>query len=299
MQQKPSFINNYNELRVLAEYFLRAELGFFTQKSILDDCIHYAVESPGKRVRPVLAIAAATALGVSNEQIRPWAVAVELLHAASLIHDDLPALDNDQTRRGLPTSHVVFGEAFALLAGDALIGRAFQVIAEASELSDKQKVALTLLLAETNEKLCHGQALEKKFLSEQQVSFEQTCEVLLECHKAKTGALITASVVGALECIEENTQKKAAKQLFLHYGEALGLLFQITDDVLDFEPHAEGGVGGEQGVNSLNFADIYGREVAMRKAIQAAETAKSSIKGFSGDTAFLEAFVDYVLERTV
>jgi geranylgeranyl diphosphate synthase type II len=193
---------------------------------VLPDAMAYAALSSGKRLRPILCIAAAETLGGAAEQVMPTACALELIHAFSLVHDDLPAMDNDRLRRGQPTVWVKYGEAMAILAGDALFAKAFELLAEQARHSPPERVVQVLHLIATAsgvQGMCGGQ-VEDILCEGQTVSAEQ----LRFIHTHKTGALIRASVLaGALLLGADKPTRDALDA----YSRALGLAFQIADDL--------------------------------------------------------------------
>jgi farnesyl diphosphate synthase len=196
--------------------------------------MRYAVLNGGKRIRPLLIYAAGECLAVETRRLDAPAVAIELIHAFSLVHDDLPAMDDDDLRRGMPTVHRQYDEATAILAADALQPLAFIVLSSASALSDREIVQITSVVGEACGSLgmTGGQAIdlasEGRSLSEQD---------LRQMHSLKTGALIRASVMSAA-CLANGlaTEHKTA---LLQFSESLGLAFQIRDDILDVEGHTE------------------------------------------------------------
>jgi geranylgeranyl diphosphate synthase type II len=202
------------------DYFLRD----LPQLSRFVESLNYSVFSEGKRFRPLLALLTAKALQKSPEQVLPLAAAVELIHTYSLIHDDLPCMDNDDFRRGLPTNHKMFGEAGALLAGDALLTMAFGILAQSP--SPKAATAVALLSEAAGPRgMVGGQALD----IEAQKPNE---ELLKEIHARKTGRLIQVSVEGAAALCEASSKQI---QDLKTYGELLGLAFQLADDLQDFD----------------------------------------------------------------
>jgi geranylgeranyl diphosphate synthase type II len=195
---------------------------------VLPDAMRYAALTPGKRLRPILCIAAAETLGGTAEQVMPTACALELIHAFSLVHDDLPAMDNDRLRRGQPTVWVKYGEAMAILAGDALFAKAFELLAEQARLSPPERVVQVIeLIAQASgvQGMCGGQ-VEDILCEGQAVSAEQ----LQFIHAHKTGALIRASVLSGALLMGANDAERDALDA---YSRALGLAFQIADDLLD------------------------------------------------------------------
>ena len=191
--------------------------------------MRYSAEAGGKRIRPFLTLLLCEVLGGNIQKALPYAVAVELVHTYSLIHDDLPAMDNDDYRRGKPTNHKVFGEARAILSGDALLTYAFEVIADNAEMSDEDNIKAIRSLAKASGAFGMIGGQEIDLSTEQQKSYE----TLVKMHQLKTGALIRcAAELGVLAAGYGNDKKvlEAAKT----YGDALGLTFQIVDDILDY-----------------------------------------------------------------
>ncbi|MFN7018594.1 MAG: polyprenyl synthetase family protein, partial [Fimbriimonadales bacterium] len=194
---------------------------------VLLEAMRYATLGAGKRLRPILCIAAAEAVGSDIEQVIPTACALELIHAFSLVHDDLPAMDNDRLRRGQPTVWVRYGETLAILAGDALFAKAFELIAVQAQFSPPDRVVQTLrLIAEAvgASGMCGGQV--EDILNEGQAVSEETLRFI---HAHKTGALIRASVLSG--AILAGADSVAVDALNV-YSRAVGIAFQITDDIL-------------------------------------------------------------------
>src|SRR5262249_46704120 len=195
----------------------------------LHRAMRYSLMAGGKRLRPTLVLAAGEALGASTDDLMPAACAIEMIHTYSLIHDDLPAMDNDDLRRGRPTCHKVFGEAIAILAGDALLTQAFRVLSAEGPASDARRqlrvVREIATAAGTVEALIGGQVADIE--NEGKTVDASTLEYI---HRSKTGALITASVVvGAILA----AAPEAAIDRLREYGRRIGLAFQIADDLLD------------------------------------------------------------------
>ncbi|HLS80858.1 MAG TPA: farnesyl diphosphate synthase [Steroidobacter sp.] len=233
--------------------------------SRLHEALRYSVLGGGKRVRPSLVYATADALGVALSQVDGAACAVELIHAYSLVHDDLPAMDDDELRRGRPTCHKAFDEATAILAGDALQVLAFELLASGPGLPDNAAVRLELvrLLASASGTLgmAGGQALDLAALGN-----VLTVAEIEQMHARKTGALIHACVLMAATCA---AQLSATGRAALDdYGRAIGLAFQIQDDLLDVEgdPALLGkAIGADQALNKPTFVSIAGRQAARRR----------------------------------
>lgn len=228
------FEEKLKDSALLIERYLKSfMLDFESSKSalkLLAASISYSTLSGGKRFRPVLSLWTAEALGIRKERLIPYGVAVELIHTYSLIHDDLPCMDNDDERRGKPTNHKVFGETVALLAGDCLQPEAFGLIARS--YSETPALALRAIMelsrASGIKGMVGGQAIDLKSQVEG-ISLED----LELMHKMKTGALIRASVIGAAHLCEARPEQTAD---LIEYSETLGLAFQVADDLLDHNP---------------------------------------------------------------
>jgi geranylgeranyl pyrophosphate synthase len=258
--------------------------------------IRWSVFAGGKRFRPALLLATGQAFGADNKQLINTACAFEMIHTYSLIHDDLPAMDDDDLRRGRPTCHVRFDEATAILAGDALQTLAFQTVANDEELDAPTRVRLISELARaaaTPEGVVAGQALDME-AEARQVNGTQ----LEEIHRLKTGALITAAArCGAI--IGPADEKELAS--VTRYGSFLGLLFQITDDLLDVTASAEelGKTPGKDARSSkATYPALYGIEEAREKAVKAHRAACDALEQIDRPTEVLHRIVDFILHRT-
>jgi geranylgeranyl diphosphate synthase type II len=264
---------------------------------ILPDAMAYAALSPGKRLRPILCIAAAETLGGTAEQVMPTACALELIHAFSLVHDDLPAMDNDRLRRGQPTVWVKYGEAMAILAGDALFAKAFELLAEQARLSPPERVVQVIeLVAQASgvQGMCGGQ-VEDILCEGQTVSAEQ----LRFIHTHKTGALIRASVLaGALLLGADKPTRDALDA----YSRALGLAFQIADDLLDETESTEQmgkPAGSDRAHGKATYPALFGIDAARAHAQQAMEDALAALQPFDQRADPLRWLAIYAIERTV
>ncbi|WP_419812621.1 (2E,6E)-farnesyl diphosphate synthase [Bacterioplanoides sp.] len=249
----------------------------------------------GKRLRPFLAYATAQALNGEWQQADAAACALEMVHSYSLVHDDLPAMDDDDLRRGKPTCHIAFDEATAILAGDGLLTAAFEVLAD-SLLSDGQRLQLIRLLAKAagGAGMVAGQAIDLNHVGQ-----SMTLEQLENMHRHKTGALIRVAVeMGAYSVLEtvETEVLAALKQ----YAEAIGLAFQVQDDILDIESDTAT-LGKTQGadvaLNKPTYPALLGLEGAKQKAQQLVTEAKQALQALPGDTSVLAALADYIIER--
>ena len=207
-----------------------------THPATLHEAMHYSVMDGGKRIRPTLVYASGQAAGATPQSLDRAACAIELIHAYSLIHDDLPAMDDDDLRRGKPSCHRAFDEATAILAGDALQSLAFQILASDAQSTVSEVTRLrmikTLALAAGSRGMAGGQAIDLA-ATKQQLNIAE----LEDMHIHKTGALIRASVVLGALCSPSSAQADIEK--LDHYAKCIGLAFQIRDDILDVEGEAE------------------------------------------------------------
>ena len=264
--------------------------------SKLYKAMRYSVFNGGKRVRPALCFAAADAIGASNSNTAKVAAAVEMIHAYSLIHDDLPAMDDDDLRRGVPTCHIKFDEATAILAGDGLQSLAFKQLTELADLPASINLKLIAILSDLAgcNGMVSGQAVDLASTGKQ-----LSAEELNFMHNHKTGALIEASVVmGALATDQAtDTQIEALKQ----YARAIGLAFQIQDDILDVESSTEE-LGKNQGSDSANdkatYTSILGLEKARSEAERLYQTSIDALSIFSASADPLRALAKFIVHRS-
>jgi geranylgeranyl diphosphate synthase type II len=259
------------------------------------DTIHkamrYSLFAGGKRVRPVLCIEAARAVsGGEPDRIMDAACALEMIHTYSLIHDDLPALDNDDLRRGRPTSHKVFGEAMAILAGDALLTHAFVVL---GSLGDARLVLELATASGTVGGMIAGQVHDIE--GERQTP---SAEVLERIHRAKTGALLRASVrMGAIHAGATPDQLDALSR----YGEHIGLAFQIVDDLLDVLQTSEqlGKTAGKDAAqHKITFPAVYGIDASRLMAERERDSAHACLESFGANAARLHELADLIVDRS-
>ncbi|MGC8121592.1 (2E,6E)-farnesyl diphosphate synthase [Marinobacter sp. VGCF2001] len=262
----------------------------------LQDTMRYCVLGGGKRVRPALCLAAARAMGVDDNVALIPACALELIHAYSLVHDDLPAMDDDDLRRGRPTAHIAFDEASAILAGDALQTLAFALLSEAPTLSDRQRVAMVAELARSSghQGMVGGQAIDLESVG-QLLDVEQ----LETMHRHKTGALIVASVrLGALTA-EKVTEHQLTS--LTRYASALGLAFQVQDDLLDIEGDTQV-IGKRQGSDAAKAKPTYpallGVDGARQHLARLLQEALDALADFGPEADTLRAMADYVVARS-
>lgn len=257
--------------------------------------IRWSVFAGGKRFRPLLTLAVGETFAVPAEVLVDTACALEMVHAYSLIHDDLPAMDDDDLRRGRATCHVRYDEATAILAGDALQTLAFQTIANDEKLSASKRLQLTRELAGaagTPAGMVAGQALDLEAESQ-----AVTALALEQIHRLKTGALIIAAArCGAIIA----DASEAELQVITDYSSQLGLLFQITDDLLDVTATAETlgkTPGKDQRSKKATYPALYGVEATNKHLLHAHETACASLDNIQRPTALLRSIADFILER--
>lgn len=290
----PTFFEDYRALIDAAlEGFLRDTSD---EASRLYKAMRYSVVLGGKRVRPILTLATAKALKCSTEQSINAACSVEMIHAYSLIHDDLPAMDNDDLRRGQATCHIAYDEACAILAGDALQASAFEILcAEDFSLPDAAKLNLVKTLSQASgaQGMVLGQEIDLSAVG-QTLNLNQ----LERMHAHKTGKLIEASVVMGAICGGASLQQQDALRT---YSQALGLAFQVQDDILDVTGDTSTigkSSGADNALNKPTYVSLLGIEGAQRKLANLHSECLSSLSELNTlDTHELEAIASYVVER--
>lgn len=265
--------------------------------SSLHSAMRYSIFAGGKRIRPVLMLAACEAVGGNAEAVMPAACAMEMIHTYSLIHDDLPAMDDDDFRRGRPTNHKVYGEAIAILAGDALLTQAFVLMS--SSLSLKTDPAR--MLAVINEiagcagshGMVGGQVVDMESEGKQDIDLATVQYI----HTHKTGALMKASVTsGAILGGADDEQLQALTR----YGEAIGLAFQIADDILDIEGTTEEigkDAGSDQARGKATYPAVMGLADAKRRATELVEMALAALERFDATADPLREIARYIIDR--
>ena len=261
----------------------------------LYEAIRYSVLGGGKRIRPVLVYASCEAFGVAGSSADAAAGAVELVHAYSLIHDDLPAMDDDDLRRGQPTCHRAFDEATAILAGDALQALAFEWITQAGALQADTRLRMSTLLARAAgpQGMVGGQAIDLGAVGRQ---LDQ--QDLEDMHRRKTGALIRASVqLGALASERADEQQMSALG---RYADCIGLAFQVQDDILDVEGQTEV-LGKNNGADAARgkptFPALLGLDGAHQLAMSLCDQAIAALDGFGDPAERLRQLARYMIER--
>lgn len=260
----------------------------------LNEAMNYSLMAGGKRLRPILLMAAAEAVGGKGEDYVKTGCAIEMIHTYSLIHDDLPAMDNDDYRRGKLTNHKVYGEGMAILAGDALLTMAFEVICrqEGAEAERILAVVREMSAAAGADGMVGGQAID--LLSENKTIGYETLEKM---HRGKTGALFKAAIRSGAILAGASPEKLAALTV---YADKFGLAFQITDDILDVVGTQEEigkPVGSDERNHKSTYVSLFSPETAQEMASKAAQDALDALDGFGPEAEFLREIVRYLLNR--
>lgn len=264
--------------------------------SVLHESVLYSLTAGGKRIRPILCIASYEACG-GNDNIIPYAVAIEFIHTYSLIHDDLPAMDNDDLRRGKPTNHKVFGEGIAILAGDGLLTEAFTIFSNPEYANTNAKTLLKVIYEISTAAGLRGMVAGQAYdlISEGKQPDETTVEFI---HLNKTAALIKASVKAGAMLAEASEEKLKSLEA---YGKAIGLAFQIVDDILDIESSTEQ-LGKPKGSDiergKMTYPRVFGMEKSKQKARDLIEEAIESLKTFDHKAEPLRQIAKYIIKRT-
>lgn len=258
--------------------------------------MRYSVFAGGKRIRPVLCLAAGELIADDAPGLAETAATLELIHTYSLIHDDLPALDNDDLRRGRPTNHKVFGEAMAILAGDALLTLAFEVLGKLPGAAAEGRAALVAELATASGTV--GGMIGGQVHDIEGEGAPPTAALLERIHRAKTGALLRASVrLGAI-CAGADPAQLAA---LTAYGEHIGLAFQIVDDILDVEQSSAAlgkTAGKDQAQQKITFPAVHGLVQSKQMAEAERQQAHAALAAFGARAGHLKAIADLVVDRT-
>lgn len=261
--------------------------------------MRYGLFSGGKRIRPILALASGEALGAHIARILPFACALEMIHSYSLVHDDLPAMDDDDLRRGKPTNHIVFGEAMAILAGDGLLTEAFRVMSQAALKPGQEKTAALQAILEVARGAGMVGMVGGQVADVESEKLKPTRKRVQYIHTRKTGALLRASIrIGALI---GGASKKQYLQLD-NFGASIGLVFQVTDDILD----VEGGtlktgkrVGRDADMNKATYPAAMGMEKTKAYARDLLGEALSALRPFDSKADPLREIARFVVERAV
>lgn len=286
-KQLISYIDLINEK---LDEFIPCEENY--QKEIYE-AMKYSLLAGGKRIRPILAMGVCEMLGGNADDVLPFACAIECIHTYSLIHDDLPCMDNDDLRRGRPTCHKAFDEATALLAGDALLNRAFEIMANAAaEPNIIVDIIKTVSALSGDGGMIGGQVVDLD-CEGKKIDYDK----LLYIHKHKTGDLIkAAALVGAI-CMKAT---QTEKDQIAAYAENLGLAFQIKDDILDNigdEKLLGKPTGSDEENEKSTFVSLMGIEKAEEELLRTTTAAKAALNIFGDKNRFLISLADYLLER--
>jgi len=295
--EKMSAVSKLTKYRLRIEKELNNSLPNATvEPNLLHQAMRYSALGGGKRIRPLLVYAAGECLQVEKKALDAPAVAIELLHAYSLVHDDLPSMDDDDLRRGKATTHIAFNEATAILTGDALQTLAFEVLSSPlSHISLKNQLKLINILSKTSGSvgMVGGQVIDLsssgKMLSEQQLE---------NMHLHKTGALIRASVMMGATCSPRLTPQR--QRALEKYAACIGLAFQVRDDILDIESDTET-LGKQQGADiaadKATYPAILGMPAAKQKVIHLYKSSYSALSCFGKEANLLRHIADYIVKR--
>lgn len=282
-------LKNYQT--IVNEAITKAIISYECRQKKLFESVNYSLLAGGKRLRPVLMLAACEMAGGKMEDCLPFAVGLEMIHNSSLIHDDLPAMDDDDLRRGRPTNHKVYGEATAILAGDVLLVRPFELMAAHAKNPGQIKAMEIIAKAAGSEGMMGGQEIDLEWEGKQ--ADEQT---ILQLNALKTGALFQAAVIAGTVIAGADTKLvEAAKQ----YGTYFGLAFQLEDDLLDNDPGAETGKtkGSDIASGKSTYLSIYGAEKCKRLIREYTNRAVDSLSIFGGKAEFLTQLVKRMENR--
>lgn len=289
-----------NSLKIKSDYiedllkkYMPKEDGY---QSTIMEAMNYSLKAGGKRLRPILTLEACKVVGGNEEDAIPFAMAIEMIHTYSLIHDDLPALDNDDLRRGKPTNHKVYGEAMAILAGDGLLNYAYEVMLSNS-LNKENPENYIKAINEISKSagiygMIGGQVVDVK--SENTAISKEKLDYI---HLNKTGAIIIGCMrAGAI--IGNASHDELEK--ITKYAKNIGLSFQIVDDILDIigdQAKLGKNVGSDIENNKSTYPSLIGLEESREIAIKLIDEAKENIKKLNGDSSFLEGLANYIIDR--
>lgn len=263
-------------------------------KTIVTDAMTYSVKNGGKRIRPFLTLEFAKACGGNIDAALDFGCAIEMIHTYSLIHDDLPCMDDDDMRRGKPSCHIAFGEDNALLAGDSLLTHAFKVIASAKNISSSNIVTAVDYLSKYANGMIEGQVLDLQFEKS-----NPTVEDVLSMYKLKTGCLLIAAC--QLGCLSSENWSIEISEAAYTYAINLGLAFQIMDDILDITSDAETlgkPVGSDEKNQKSTIVKFYGLEKAKELVDEYTKKAIDALNVIDGNTNILKEFALYMANRT-
>ncbi|MCG8436618.1 MAG: polyprenyl synthetase family protein [Pseudomonadales bacterium] len=277
------------------EQSLDAFLPASSAASRLSQAMRYAALGGGKRIRPLLVYGATALAGGTPEQADTPAAAVELIHAYSLVHDDLPAMDDDDLRRGLPTCHKAYDEATAILAGDTLHTKAFELLATRGEYRSDTRIAMI-------QHLCQAAGVDGMAAGQMQDMLaqgqQQTLAALEEMHYLKTGRLITASL--QLGYFAAQSDSPELLENLTRFGDAIGLAFQIQDDILDVTMATDQlgkPAGSDEKLHKSTFPSLIGLDASRERAEQLCEDASQALSGYGASALPLQQLAQYIIAR--
>jgi geranylgeranyl diphosphate synthase, type II len=261
----------------------------------LHQAMRYSVLAGGKRIRPALVLTSGEAMGAKTAELMPAACAIEMIHTYSLIHDDLPAMDNDDLRRGRPTCHKAFGEAVAILAGDALLTLSFEVLASTSLDADRRVRVIKEFSAASGSR--HGM-IGGQMADIENEGKEVSASTLEQIHREKTGALIAASAaVGGIIAGAGDDEIERLRA----YGQRIGLAFQIADDILDVTSTSEQlgkTPGKDQAANKATYPAIHGIQASHVRARQLVDEAVETVSTLGLETTYLQEIARFIIARS-
>lgn len=263
-------------------------------QSIVTEAMTYSIKNGGKRIRPFLTLEFAKACGGNMDAALDFGCAVEMIHTYSLIHDDLPCMDNDDMRRGKPSCHKAFGEANALLSGDSLLTHSFKVITLANDVPSSNVITAVNYLSVYSNGMIDGQVLDLQF-----EEFNPTVDDVLEMYKLKTGCLLIAAC--QLGCLTSKNWSLDINEAARDYAVNLGLAFQIMDDILDItsdEATLGKPVGSDEKNDKSTIVKFYGLEKAKELVNEYTQKAIEALDIIDGDTSVLKEFALYMANRT-
>ena len=262
---------------------------------VITEAMRYSLFAGGKRLRPILTLMACEVFEGCEEDVLPFACCIEMIHTYSLIHDDLPAMDNDDLRRGKPTNHKVFGEGFAVLAGDALLNHAFETMTAIIANTPKPEYVRAMELickASGVNGMIGGQCID---LYSENKSID--LETLKRMHGKKTGALITASLTAG--AVISKAGQDDIKNI-MEFGDLIGLAFQVTDDILDVSGSTEKlgkTINKDAKYHKSNFISFYGMEKSRQIAVELIEEAKQKLANYGNKGYYLSELANYIISR--
>ena len=285
------FKQKYQELQASIDLWLDRHLLEVLDNQLLSSVAHYSVKAPGKRFRPILVLAIGEMLNIPHSRLYAPCVALECIHVSSLIHDDLPCLDDDDIRRGQPSLHKVVGEGAALLAGAALISHAQRLLL-GSEISDKQQLLLLLtLVVDAYTDICLGQYLDISHQTDSTFSKDKPRDAIDFVYSKKTGSLIQAALLAPFSFIADTPQMQLERAQVKSFGSALGLLFQYVDDLGDLH----------QTSNELNLLVHYDRATVIEWCHELACQAREQLLLFAKEdkksVQFFEGIIDLLIGK--